>query len=85
MNISYYSYAVTLRYQLQNQKQFYYGVRMMSRFSDKTSFSLFYQSNYMPEDYYTDRNLFELLFHQQLFRGHEFDLSARYNLQRGEM
>ena len=39
----------------------------------------------MPEDYYTDRNLFELLFHQQLFRGHEFDLSARYNLQRGEM
>lgn len=79
------SYASTSRYELQNQKQFYYGARIMSRFSDKTSFSLFYQNNYMPEDYYTDRNLFELLFHQQLFRGHEFDLSARYNLQRGEL
>lgn len=79
------SYAVTSRYQLQNQKQFYYGARMMSRFSDKTNFNLFYQNNYMPEDYYTDRNLFELLFHQQLVRGHEFDLSARYNLQRGEI
>ncbi|MCX8525847.1 hypothetical protein OF897_18175 [Chryseobacterium formosus] len=79
------SYAVTSRYQLQNQKQFYYGARVLSRFSDKTYFSLFYQNNYMPEDYYTDRNLFELLFHQQAFRNHEFDISARYNLQRGEL
>lgn len=79
------SYAITSRYQMQNQKQFYYGVRILNRFSDKTSFSLFYQNNYMPEDYYTDRNLFELLFHQQLFPGHEFDLSGRYALQRGEL
>lgn len=79
------SYAVTSRYQFQNQKQFYYGARVMSRFSDKTSFSLFYQNNYMPEDYYKDRNLFELLFHQRFLRGHDIDLSARYNLQRGEL
>jgi hypothetical protein len=39
----------------------------------------------MPEDYYTDRNLFEILFHQQIFRGHEIDLSGRYTLQRGEL
>jgi len=79
------SYAITSRYQMQNQKQLYYGVRILNRLSDKTNFSLFYQNNYMPEDYYTDRNLFELLFHQQLFPGHELDLSGRYALQRGEL
>ncbi len=79
------SYAVTSRYQMPNQKQVYYGARILSRFSDKTSFSLFYQNNYMPEEYYADRNLFELLFHQQIFPGHEFDLSGRYALQRGEL
>ncbi|WP_294285039.1 hypothetical protein [uncultured Chryseobacterium sp.] len=79
------SYAVTSRYEMPNQKQVYYGARILSRFSDKTSFSLFYQNNYMPEEYYADRNLFELLFHQQVFPGHEFDLSGRYALQRGEL
>lgn len=39
----------------------------------------------MPEDYYTDRNLFELLFQQQIFSKHEIGVSARYNLQRGEL
>jgi len=79
------SYALTSRYQLQNQKQFYFGARILSRFSDKTHFSLFYQNNYMPEDYYTDRNLFELLINQQIYSGHELGVSARYNLQRGEL
>ncbi len=78
------SYAVTSRYQMQNQKQFYYGARVMSRFSDRNYLSLFYQNNYMPEDYYKDRNLFELIVHQQFFKNHDLDLSARYNLQRGE-
>ncbi|WP_336733593.1 COG1470 family protein [Chryseobacterium sp. VD8] len=79
------SYAVTSRYQIQNQKQMYYGVRILSRFSQKTNFSLSYQNNYMPEEYFADRNLFELIFHQQIFPGHEFDLSGRYTLQRGEL
>lgn len=79
------SYAVTSRYQMQNQKQVYYGARILSRISQKTSFSLFYQNNYMPEEYFADRNLFEVLFHQEIFRGHEFDLSGRYTLQRGEL
>lgn len=39
----------------------------------------------MPEDYFKDRNLFEALFHHQLFRNHEIDLSGRYNLQRGDL
>ncbi|WP_288376715.1 hypothetical protein [Chryseobacterium culicis] len=79
------SYAISSRYQLQNQKQLYYGARIYSRFSDKTSLSIFYQNNYMPEEYFKDRNLFELLFHQQLFPGNELDLSGRYSLQRGEI
>ncbi|MDG4651903.1 hypothetical protein [Chryseobacterium arthrosphaerae] len=79
------SYAITSRYQLQNQKQLYYGARIFSRFSDKTSLSVFYQNNYIPEEYFKDRNLFELLFHQQLFPGNELDLSGRYSLQRGEI
>ncbi|MEF9477004.1 hypothetical protein OWR28_03990 [Chryseobacterium sp. 1B4] len=79
------SYAISSRYQLQNQKNLYYGARIFSRFSDKTSLSLFYQNNYMPEEYFKDRNLFELLFHQQLFPGNELDLSGRYSLQRGEI
>jgi hypothetical protein len=79
------SYAVTSRYQMQNQKQMYYGVRILSRFSQKTNFTLSYQNKYMPEEYFADRNLFELIFHQQIFPGHEFDLSGRYTLQRGEL
>ncbi|WP_079243405.1 hypothetical protein [Chryseobacterium indologenes] len=79
------SYAISSRYQLQNQKNLYYGARIFSQFSDKTSLSIFYQNNYMPEEYFKDRNLFELLFHQQLFPGNELDLSGRYSLQRGEI
>ncbi|MDQ1160460.1 hypothetical protein QE422_000828 [Chryseobacterium sp. SORGH_AS 447] len=79
------SYAITSRYQMPNQKQVYYGARILNRFSDKSSFSVFYQNNYMPEEYFADRNLFELLYHQQISPGHEVDLSGRYTLQRGEL
>lgn len=79
------SYANTSRYQMQEQKQFYYGARIFSRFSDRMSFSIFYQNNYIPEDYYADRNLFEILFRRRLFPGHEIDISGRYALQRGEL
>ncbi|MBV8328245.1 hypothetical protein [Chryseobacterium sp.] len=79
------SYAVTSRYQLQNQQQIYYGARIFSRISDKTSLNIFYQNNYMPEEYFKDRNLFEILFHQRLFPGNDLDLSGRYSLQRGEL
>ncbi|KFF25023.1 COG1470 family protein [Chryseobacterium vrystaatense] len=81
----YASYAITSRYQMQNDKQLYYGARLFSRFSDKTSLSIFYQNNYMPEEYFRDRNLFEVLLHQQLFPGSELDVSGRYSLQRGEL
>jgi hypothetical protein len=49
---------------------------VFSKFSEKTSVSIFYQNNYIPEEYFKDRNLFEFLFHQQLFPGNELDLSG---------
>ena len=79
------SYAITSRYLLRNQRQVYYGARIVSHFSQKTYLSFLYQNNYMPEDYFKDRNLLELLFHQELFPGHEFDASGRYTLQRGDL
>lgn len=79
------SYAITSRYQMKNEKQIYYGARMISRFSTDQFLSIFYQNNYLPEEYYNDRNLFELLFHQQLSYNHGFDISGRYALQRGEL
>ncbi|WP_313580793.1 hypothetical protein [Chishuiella sp.] len=79
------SYANTSRYLLESQKQFFYGARVISHLSDKTNFSLFYQNNYLPEEYYQSRNLFEIIFHQQLFPGHEVDLSGRYALHRGQL
>lgn len=79
------SYSLASRYQYRNQEQVYYGARIMSRFSEKTYFSLFYQNNYLPEEYFRDRNLFEVLCHQQIFSGHDLDVSGRYTLQRGEL
>lgn len=79
------SYAQTSRYQLKNQKQIYYGGRIMSRFSKKNTVQIFYQNNYLPEEYFRDRNLFELLFKREISSLHAIDLSGRYTLQREEM
>ncbi|MBK7099562.1 MAG: hypothetical protein IPH58_16165 [Sphingobacteriales bacterium] len=46
---------------------------------------LYYQNNYQPEEYYKDRNLFELRYHQQIYKTHSIDLSGRYMLQRGAL
>ena len=78
------SYAENTRYSDQKQKQFYYGTRVISRFSSSSSLSIFYQNNYIPEDFYTDRNLFEIIYHQQILKNHFIDFSGRYTLQRGQ-
>lgn len=79
------SYAKTSRYEFKDYEQIYYGARLMSRFNGKSSLSIFYQNNYIPEQTFNDRNLFEILYHQQLLRNHEFDISGRYTLQRGQI
>jgi len=79
------SVARTARYWEDNQTQVYYGARAMSRLSPKSSLHVFYQNDFLPEEYYRDRNLFEILFRQQLFPGHTVDISGRYMLQRGQL
>ena len=79
----YASIGQTSRYNEAKQKQLYYGFNLMSRIANKTNLSLFYQNNYAPEEYYRDRNLFEGVLSQQLFRNHEINFSGRYTLQRG--
>ncbi|WP_312078848.1 hypothetical protein [Chryseobacterium sp.] len=79
------SYSLTSRYQEKNQQQIFYGARIMSRFSDKSFLSIFYQNNYLPEEYYKDRNLFELVYQQKLSKNHIIDFAGRYTLQRGDI
>ena len=79
------SYYKTSRYQSANQKMLYYGGNIMSRFSNNSYVSLYYQNNYQPEEYYKDRNLFELRYHQRIYKTHSIDLSGRYMLQRGAL
>lgn len=79
------SIARTSRYKERNQRQVYYGARIMSRLSARSTFNLFYQNNFMPEEYFRDRNQFELSYRQKIGQVHSFDLSGRYMLQRGQL
>jgi len=81
----YSSYSKNSRYQIKDQEQFYYGGRLLSHFTIDSYLSIFYQNNYQPEEYFNDRNLFELRYHQSFFKIHEIDVSGRYTLQRGAM
>lgn len=75
----------TSRYQIKDQKQLYYGARIMSQLTQKSNLSLFYQNDYQPEEYYADRNILELLYQQEIGTKHILNLSGRYTLQQGEM
>lgn len=79
------SIARTSRYRETNETQLYYGARVISRLSSKSSLHVFYQNDYLPEEYFRDRNLFELLFRQQILPNHSIDVSGRYMLQRGQI
>lgn len=79
------SYANTSRYQKTNQNLFYYGARLTSPIGKKSHVNIFYQNEYQPEDYYRNRNLFELQFHQNTFKNQSFELAGRYTLQQGQL
>ncbi|KQR93905.1 hypothetical protein ASG01_08590 [Chryseobacterium sp. Leaf180] len=79
------SYSKTTRYIGGTEGQLYYGARIISRLSLKSSLSIFYQNNYMPEQVFSDRNLFEVLYHQDIFKNHSIDLTGRYTLQREQL
>lgn len=79
------SFAKTSRYREKNQRQLFYGIKVMNRLSEKSTLNLSYQNNFMPEEYFKDRNQFELLFKQKIKQVHSIDLSGRYMLHRGAM
>ena len=79
------SLARTSRYQEKNQRQVYYGARIRSKLSQGSTLNVFYQNNFMPEEYFRDRNQFEISFRQKIRQVHALDLSGRYMLQRGQL
>lgn len=79
------SFNKTSRYEYLDESQIYYGGRIISRITPKSSVHLFYQNNFLPEEYYKDRNLLEAQIHQKLNKHHSIDVSARYILQRGQL
>lgn len=73
------------RYNEIKENQIYYGGSIISRITPSTTFNLFYQNNYLPEEYYKDRNLLEATIKQQIGKWHRIDISGRYMLQQGQI
>ena len=79
------TYTKSSRYQLKNQEQFFYGAQFNSRITEKSQINISYQNNFKIEEYYMDRNLFDVQYSQQIFKSHRVELSGRYALQQGEL
>jgi len=79
------SLGETARYAEKSQRQVYYGGRLESQLSRKSHISLSFQNNFSPEEYYADRNLFELRYSQEIFPQNVIELAGRYTLQKGEI
>ncbi len=79
------SYSNTNRYDTSNEDYFVFGGNVLSNFSEKTTIGLFYQNSYSLENYYRDRNLFELRFNHKFLQAHEIDISSRYSLMQQEI
>ncbi|MBN2414293.1 carboxypeptidase regulatory-like domain-containing protein [bacterium] len=58
------------------------GTSLAMKFTTGTSLMFTYRNNFSPENYFMDRNLFELKVRQQLFGTHAFSLKARQTLLR---
>src|SRR5690554_3463120 len=79
------SYSKLSRYQQARQDQFLYGGRIQSSLSDQWTISAFYQNSYYLEDYYADRNLFELSANYRVTPRHAFHLVSRYAMARQQL
>lgn len=79
------SIGETTRYSEQSQRQVYYGGRLESQFLKNSHIILSFQNNFNPEEYYADRNLFELRYSQDIFQQHKIELAGRYTLQKGQL
>lgn len=79
------SYSDNSRYDNSNQQMFLYGGRINSRLSEKFQAGVFYQNTHQIEDYYTDRNLFELQLNYRITPRQEINLISRYALTQRQL
>lgn len=76
--------ANTNRYESGQSTNFYYGGRIGRNIVGNTQVNIFYQSNYIPEDYYRERSQFEgTITHS--YKRHFLEFAGRYFTQRGQI
>lgn len=74
------SYSKANRYEMMDDEQFLFGGSINTVLFKKLNARVFYQNTYYLEDYYTDRNLFELSLNYRLTPRQQIDLISRYTL-----
>jgi hypothetical protein len=74
------SYSKVNRYAMKDEKQFLYGGRINAFIHNKWDATVFYQNSYSLEDYYADRNLFELTLNYRMSPQQQINLVSRYAL-----
>ncbi len=79
------SYLNSNRYADMKEEQFVYGGRFSGNLTAKTHYSLFYQNTYLIEEYFRDRNFFELQLTQSLTPNQTIDVIGRYNIAQGQI
>ncbi|MFK7933367.1 MAG: hypothetical protein AB8G22_07645 [Saprospiraceae bacterium] len=70
------------RYREENKRQLIYGATVRATLPTQTTIKSRFQSNYVIEEYYRDRNLFELSVQQQIKKQHRLSINYRYALLR---
>lgn len=73
------------QYMITGFSRYYYGGSIMFNSRKNTFLSIDYQSDYELKEYYRDRSLFSVQFHQELFDNHSLELSANYNMMKNSL
>jgi hypothetical protein len=76
------SYEETSLYGKDQEKQFLYGLNLLTKVGAKSDLSLSYKSNYSIEEYYRNRSLLDLMWVQRLSNNHKLELNFNHSLLR---
>jgi len=79
------SYSQLNRYETANQNMFLYGGQINKFISNKLNISASYQNTYYIEDYYADRNLFDLTLNYRITEKQEINVISRYALSQQQI
>lgn len=75
-------YDNNIRYSNQRQRMWTLGANITYNFRKRTSLWFNYQNNFSPEEYYLDRNIFEIRFRHTFSNNHSISLRTRQTLLR---